>query len=476
MLNKDSYISIEFISGNLKTKNELVNTDDLQFIVARVYDWYDEKIVLSGRGEIIDSVLYFKINNGLEKGLYELLAIKDSNGVTLIGNENNNCNPIAAYTVNAHNKKSALLICKEIHDMREREFNKPKYICKKEKAKPFDVFVFCKNIKIDVTAQYEDIQIFPYEYLKMTSEVDYINSFFKNIINMNLEVKYEKFEHELPSAVFHISNIMALDYEQAKRYALKRIDFLNSVYTVLLGSHGTYFSIVTLNKEEKMSQISMCNTRYKGNLFLFAENGFNIKQFYKYIKNDKGYLSVYLKLLVEAKNEDNRMLKYYRYWNILEGIASLKKYEQCEMKKWDGSNVYNKSGNKILVGNEALNIVFELIRNYFSEQSEETFLGQIENINSVKEFLGICYQRRNCCAHRGECYSNDKKICLVTNSSMCTCHNKNIIHKNEPIQFQDKILRKIEEITIQLLLKELKKGVGNFEKEEIEICKALDRL
>ena len=241
-------------------------------------------------------------------------------------------------------------------------------------------------------------------------------------------------------------NIMALDYEQAKEYALKKADILNNIYTTLLGSHGTYFAVITLNKKEKMSQISILDTRYKGNLFLWAENGFNIRQYYKYLNKENGYLTVYMKLLNEAKNEENRMLKYYRYWNILEGIASLKNFKKMKMKKWDGTIVCNKKGQELDIGEEALNNVFELIRSNFSKKSEMEFLGKIEYIKSVKEFLNIC---------------------LATKDKMCNCKKNNIIHIEEPIPFQDIILRKLQEITTQIILNELNKNTGQIIKEDI---------
>ena len=466
MLDKYNFISMEYISGKIKLSKNW-NNKKLIFKIARVYDWYDETITLSGEGIVKDGYLLFKINNGLEKGLYEILAIKDEQGNVLYGEESNNINPIDAFLINNLKEKNALDICKKVHIEREAFFTKPKYICNKDKAIPFDVYIFCKNIKIDVNAQYEDIEIFPYEYLKMTSEVNYINSFFKEKVNIDLTVHSEKYEHELPSAVFYMCNIMALDYEQAKEYALKKADILNNIYTTLLGSHGTYFAVITLNKKEKMSQISILDTRYKGNLFLWAENGFNIRQYYKYLNKENGYLTVYMKLLNEAKNEENRMLKYYRYWNILEGIASLKNFKKMKMKKWDGTIVCNKKGQELDIGEKALNNVFELIRSNFSKKSEMEFLGKIEYIKSVKEFLNICYQRRNCCAHRGNCYSQDKNICLATKDKMCNCKKNNIIHIEEPIPFQDIILRKLQEITTQIILNELNKNTGQIIKEDI---------
>lgn len=464
MLDKYNFLSIEYISGKIKL-NKNLNNEKLIFKIAHVYDWYDETLTLNGNGTIKDGYLLFKINNGLEKGLYEILAIKDEQGNNLYGEENNNINPIDAFLINNSEEKNALEICNKVHAGREKFFMTPKYICDKNKAIPFDVYIFCKNIKIDVNAQYEDIEIFPYDYLKMTSEVNYINSFFKEKVDIDLTVHSEKYEHDVPSAVFYMCNIMALNYEQAKEYALKKADILNNIYTTLLGSHGTYFAVVTLNKKEKMSQIKLLDTRYKGNLLLWAENGFNIRQYYKYLNKDNSYLIVYMKLLNEAKNEENRMLKYYRYWNILEGIAKLKNFSRKKIKKWDGSIVYNKKGQEIEIGEEALNNVFELVRINFSKNTEMNFLGKIENINSVKEFLDICCQRRNCCAHRGNCYSQDKNICLTTKDKMCNCKKNNIIHQEEPIQFQDKILRKLEEITSQIILNELNKSTGLIIKE-----------
>ena len=472
MLDKSNFLSMEYISGRIKYEKNIDDTT-LIFIIAHVYDWYDESIRLEGSYKIEENSLVFKINNGLESGLYEILSIEDTKGNIIAGNKNNNIHPLDVFSINYSEEKDVINKNKKIHQNRDDFFNKPKYICNKENAIPFDVFIFCKNIKIDVNAQYQDIEVIPYEYLKMTSEVNYINSFFKNKVDIQLTVNSKNFENEFPSVVFHMSNIMALNYEQAKEYALKKVDILNNIYTTLLGSHGKYFSVITLNKKEKMSQISMIDTRYKGNLFLLAENGFNIRQYYKYLNENNSYLIVYMKLLNEAKNEENRMLQYYRYWNILEGIASLKNFTNSKMKKWDGTIVVNKQGKDINVGDEALNIVFELIRIKFSKSAEKDFLGKIENIRSIKEFLKICYQRRNCCAHRGECYKNNKNICLSTKDSMCICKKNNIIHEEDPIPFQDRVLRKLQDMTTEVILDEIRKNTGKIIKEDTEVLRML---
>lgn len=470
---KNNFIPLEKIIGQFEFNRKLDNSK-LKFILVHVYDWFDETIILDGSGTYENGIINFKMNNGLEKGLYTLLCIKDAKDNVLIGRENDNLHPIAAFTVLATKEKDAMKLYYDIYKMREDRFNRPKYRINNKNAIPFDVYVFCKNLKNSVIAQYDDVEIYPFGYLNLNSEVDYMNSFYKEMTNYQMTVRHEKFETSVPSAVFKVSNIMALDYEEAEKYAIEKIDILNNIFTTLLWSHGTYFSVVTFNKKDHMTKINMLETRYKGNLFLLAEQGFNIRHYYKYLNKENSYLIVYMKLLNEARNEENRMLQYYRYWNVLEGISSLKNYENNTMKKWDGTIVYNKQGNKLKIGNEALNNVYELIRENFRDVREDIFTSNLDNINSVKEFLGVCYQRRNCCAHRGECYCKDEKICLESKKSMKLCNNSNIIHNEDPIQFRDRILRKLEEISFRVVLNELNREAGNVIKEKNYIYELLN--
>ena len=462
---KNNFVSMEKICGKI-TESTSIENGIYEFVLARVYDWYDE--VLRIKGECINKGDYveFKINNGLEKGLYEILAIKNEKDILVYGDEKKNVHPIGAFTINSSKSINAIDVCKQIHVNRERMFNRPKHLCNNGKGKIFDVYIFCKNIKIGVLAHYDDIEVFPYEYLKITNEIEYINSFFKEKAFIDLVRPEEKYTKEIPSAVFHVSNIVALNYDDAKEYALQKADILNNIFTVLLRSHGTYFAVIILNKTERISQISLLNENYKGNLLLLAENGFNIRQYYNYLNKNNSYLIVYMKLLNDAINEKSRLLKYYRYWNILEGIALLKNFKKKKMKNWNGDLVFNNKNKEILIGEEAVNNVFELLRINFSSNDEKYFINNLENIKNVKEFLQICYQRRNCCAHRGECYSQDKEICDNQRKIMNLCQKNNIIHKEEPSQFQDRILRKLQDVVVDVILKEIIRGVGTIEKED----------
>ena len=84
------------------------------------------------------------------------------------------------------------------------------------------------------------------------------------------------------------------------------------------------------------------------------------------------------------------------------------------MKKWDGTIVKNKKGKVVKIGNQSLDRVFELVRLNFSNKKDSEFLYDIEGLTKVKDFLSICYQRRCCCAHKGEnCIADNNKCASV---------------------------------------------------------------
>lgn len=457
MLDKETYNLNEVITGKIDVGNEIKEGKYyINVVLTQVYDWYDEKLNSTGKCNIENGVLYYEIENNLEKGLYTMIKLEDSNKTFSIGRE---CNEhvIGVFKIIGNNLNSYNLY-KKVCKNRENSFNRIKYSCEDKNGDLYNVLIFSKNILVSTVAQYDDVQIFPYDYLKCTSEVDYVNRFLKDNIVIDLQFQEEKFNSSIPSCVYLITNIKAESYDLAEEYAIKKAELLNSIYSMLLKSHGHFFAAVTMNTREKRSRLNIFNTRYKGNLLLFADQGHNVLHYYKTLSKKNSYLIVYIKLLNEAIDEENRMMKYYRYWNILEGISEHYKLDNNNMKKWNGTIVKNKKDQSVKVGNQSLDKVFELIRINYSNKKEIDFLGDLEGLTKVKDFLSICYQRRCCCAHNGENCINDSDRC--TNEAEKRCLKYNVIHKDEPLGFQDKLLRKLEDLVIDILRIELKKETG----------------
>ena len=467
---KENYGNGETISCSIQLTNDIADGQyEVIIVLTKVFDWFDESIKIINKCEIKNNTLSFSFINNLETGLYTFIKVEEKNNIFSVGN-NSNENLLGAFKVNGNNKNSIEQYY-NIYNMREKNFNRIKDISKKPDAELYSVFVFCKNILVSTVAQYDDVEVIPYDYLKCKSELEYINSFLENVTSLKIVFKEDKFDSSFPCAVYLIKNIKADSYDEAEEYAVSKISLLNNIYTVLLKSHGHFFALVTLNESQKISRLKILNTRYKGNLLLFADQGHNTLNLYRKLFDTNSYLNVYIKLLNDAIDEENRMMKYYRYWNILEGIAEHYNFDNNDMQKWDGTIVINGKGENVKVGTESLNRVFELIRVNYSSKKEKDFLGNLDGLVKVKDFLSICYQRRCCCAHKGENCINDSSKCNKKTEQMCLKYN--IIHKENPLSFQDIILRRLEDVVIDILKTEINSEVGKSDKIDEYVSKII---
>lgn len=425
--------------------------------MCQVYDWYDISLHKKTTAKISNGILSFILPNGFETGLYAIISISIDNKV-VYGRTHDTENCQTAFCITEKNIDS-LNLYKRVLMEREIHISKPKLRTDDATATSYDVMLFIKNLDISNNAYYDTIQVYPYDYLISLGEVDYINRFIENNTSINITIKQKAFEKSIPSAVFVITNIMAHNYDEAEEYAIEEAEKLNSIFTVLLHSHGTIFATLTNGKNEKKYKTTLLDSRYKGNLLHIAEDGFNIRHYFKYLNISDSYLAVYLKLLRDAQNESERMLKYYRYWNILEGLAMRKGYCNNPLVDWQGNVIKGKKG-ACIIGEKALNNVFELVRQNFSNIDSTTFVANLPNISKPKEFLSVCYQRRNCCAHWGTCNHTDSSICCSSEKHKKQCRESNIIDSSQPEGFKDAILRKLQDITFQIVLNELQNKAG----------------
>ena len=56
---------------------------------------------------------------------------------------------------------------------------------------------------------------------------------------------------------------------------------------------------------------------------------------------------------------------------------------------------------------------------------------------------------------------------------MCICKKNNIIHEEDPIPFQDRVLRKLQDMTTEVILDEIRKNTGKIIKEDTEVLRML---
>lgn len=433
--------------------------------VARVEEWYDCVFTVAMEGNIKDGMLFFEflLDNKFKEGLYYFLSI-------IVCNENDEIvlkvdrlkEEKSFFIVNSKELLSRNLsdIYEEIVTKREEVFYSPVSNLNYPGDLIFEAILFCKNLYVQNNVTYGQVEIIPYKNLSYKSEIDYINEFFKKFetfirINENNLSILES--HDRPSAVIHIPTIETNSVENAGVIALEMASKLVNLYTLFRKSHGEIWGICIIDRITYKKYFKFIGMGYKGNLFEGVMAGEDCNQirnaFYRLMGNYANH-NIYLNLLNEAIKENDRLMKYYRLWNILESLGRDKGL--LGQKRFDWNNRKIKEQGKHARIESAKQLVFELLRaNISSIKTEEELLKDIDGLNRISQLLNICYQRRNCCVHQGKCLKNDATVCRIEDRKCKLC--RQFMDDNcHGDMLEDKILLTLEEITFSIVKLDLK--------------------
>ena len=194
MKNSEKKICLNGTVGGIAL--DIVGKHNIKLKMAKVYDWFDQAFWVDGLGDFSNGMLNYSISNPFEKGLYIVLCVSLKDEV-ILGRENGNSCIIGAFCVGGGLDKNPIELYKFIVETRYRKFNEPKGNYQVQGTEPYNVFVFAKNIYAQTVAQYCDVEIYPYDYLTMESETNYINRFFKHFPGIDINVHKEKYEREM---------------------------------------------------------------------------------------------------------------------------------------------------------------------------------------------------------------------------------------------------------------------------------------
>lgn len=443
--------------------------------IARVDKYYDYILLVEQDGNIKGGNLCFNfpIKDEYVEGLYYFLStvVLNEKGDILL-NVGRLKEEKVFFTVNNSPSKeeNLMLVYKNIVDEREKRFNTPVTNLSYPGDNIFEAIIFCKDLYVHNNVTYEQVEIIPYKNLKYLSELDYINSFFKEY-DTDIKIDERKLSilesHDRPSAVLHIPTIQTSTLESAGLIAIDMAKKLVDLYTLFRKSHGEIWGIYIVDRITYKKYFKFIGTGYKGNLLegmIGGEDCNKIRDCFESLISNSHSSSIYLKLLNEYIKEDNRLMKYYRLWNILEGLGRDKSILNQLEVDWTSKKIKNRKGksNKIKAAKQ---IVFELLRiNFASLQTEIEFLNGVAEISCVSDFLDICYQRRNCCVHRGKCLKDNLDIC-DRDDNRCNLCREYMDYSHDYDILSDKILLKLEEVCFKLLKKELNISRNNDEVE-----------
>jgi len=461
ILDKQHYLCGDKLLFHYKTAQSDNTNSEVLIQVIHIYDYYDEIITINTTGKVISNESSAIMEYNFDKGLYAIKSVF-VNGEYIFGNDDFDLTCFDYFTVELDTEKTDYeSVYNEIIQCRENEFRQIKVIDSKEGNSLFDVYVFVKNIKIKNRLQYGDIDVIPFISIQNESEQKVINTFFESKeLYLNLDNLISS--DSRPTAVFCFKNVYANNNDQLMDFAISKTQLLIDSFTLLTKANAEIFAVASLNIIECSSCVNVLNPIYTGDWLLLADQSFTVRHYYEKLSEDSSF-AFFLKLLNEAEKETNRMYKYYKLWTILEAMASAKNYSDHEMRKWNGEIVTKRNGDNCLIGEEALNNVFELFRNHFSDK-EETDLFTVSTVDKAKSFLSICYQRRCCCVHHGSCFMNNPNICLSDKEYMCRCKENNYTDTLFQSKYDDSILIKLESFVYDIFRKELALKFGSCKK------------
>lgn len=417
----------------------------------RVYDWYDTRLMINMNCNIVNGILHVDLDNKLEKGLYLLCSISINDTTVILGKrEKEGFSVITSFYTGRDFRVSQQVLHDsyfKVIEHREEVFIENKGDLENGNTL-FDCYAFVKNMKTDSIIQYGDIEVIPFDEYKALSESQMMDSFFTRRgipFDYSSEIKCGF------GSVIYMRNVLSDDKgDYAKKLIHKKAGIITNLFSLSNHDNCQIISTVIHNLSTGIYYINIDDPHYQGNLLRLCNQGFAIREEYRYLLENETNLNVFVKLFNEAEVEKDVQATYFRFWTLLEVMAEAHDIKDEDMTRWDGTVVISKNGHNKRI-ETSLDAVFELVRINYSEKNTKDFI-KMASITDVREFLSVCYQRRCCYAHRGSCSSGNENMCDSNIREMSRC-KASLAEKKGRIN--DPVLTRLEQLVRELIYKEI---------------------
>lgn len=212
-----------------------------------------------------------------------------------------------------------------------------------------------------------------------------------------------------PVVLMHVPRIFATSTSRALWLAHNRRDRLLELLAFRRNALGVPFATVIQQLDRTTGQYTDLRVypeveQYKGNLmggFLAGEDQSVLMADYKAMRSEP-FLSFVLYLHAEAQAEKDLDFAYFRYWNLLETIASERVEPGTPVTDFNAKQVLKGDGKAFDTGG-ARGRVYELVKRGMQEhgQSEETHQEARDLSLSLWGAVHVWYAFRNATAHHG---------------------------------------------------------------------------
>ncbi len=332
-------------------------------------------------------------------------------------------------------------------------------------SKTYIGYTFCNNVYLGKSINIGECLIIPSKRMGNTHIRDYMYNFIEPTYG---KCDYKSKEappsfddpYKTPMIIIIYPRIISDSPNDAANLLHNKAISILQVLSLINDSYGSILGELII--KEKNNKYYTASERvyynpYAGNLFVGNESSEKVLKILK----EAGCNTIkkfYLNLFIECSKERRSQYSYFRYWNLLETIARNKNYIGKQKKDEEHQNLTNCKGKPILIKNQALDLVFELIRDTYEKINIIIEPGSNLKVSSFFDLLKIFYQRRNCIAHRGNCQFNNPTICDTTDNKKSLCRKALFEMKNksnDPNNFTDEYLFELKNIVTTIIRYEL---------------------
>lgn len=222
----------------------------------------------------------------------------------------------------------------------------------------------------------------------------------------------EHVARERPILLLHFPKVFATTHEQAAVLARNRRDRLLDLLTLHRGSYGVPFAVAvqklgTGKPQHEETRVWSEAQRFGGNIMGGFASGEDPGLL---LKHDQAmtaspFVALCLILYREASTETDLDVAYFRYWNLLEVIASNKIVSSTHVTDFEGQQL--REGGKKATTDRARGRVYELLKRYMQERNcVERHFGRPLS-EGLWDAVGVWYACRNATAHYGKFFAED---------------------------------------------------------------------
>lgn len=217
---------------------------------------------------------------------------------------------------------------------------------------------------------------------------------------------------ERPILLFHFPQVFAASHQHAAILVQYRRDRLLDLLTLHRGSSGVPFATAvqrlgTDKPPHEETRLWSEVERFGGNImggFVSGEDpGLLLK--HDRAMTSSPFVALCLTLYREAKAETDLDAAYFRYWNLLEVIASDRVATGANVTDFEGRQLCE--GGKKATTDRARGRVYELLKRYMQERNyvEHHFGRPLPE--GLWDAVGVWYACRNATAHYGKFFAED---------------------------------------------------------------------